>query len=132
MIRAFHARFTEVVRMKVAFFSFGACEGCRYRIVNEFAKIATLLEKYGIEIVREPLLGVKTEKNYDVAIIEGAVTSLDVERVKEIRRKAKFLIALGSCAFLGGIATLGYKYGVQADEYLKKGYSLGVPLHQIV
>lgn len=132
MIRAFHARFTEVVRMKVAFFSFGACEGCRYRIVNEFAKIATLLEKYGIEIVREPLLGVKTEKNYDVAIIEGAVTSLDIERVKEIRRKAKFLIALGSCAFLGGIATLGYKYGVQADEYLKKGYSLGVPLHQIV
>jgi len=118
--------------MRVAFFSFGACEGCRYRIVNEFKKVVSLMEKYGIEIVREPLLSIVSEDGYDIAVVEGAVTSKDIEKLKEIRKKAKFLIALGSCAYLGGISTLGYRYGVKVEEYVKKGYTLGEPLHKFV
>jgi len=118
--------------MKVAFFSFGACEGCRYGIVNEFPKVAKLLEKYDVEIVREPLLSVMSEEEYDIAIIEGAITSLDINKIKEIREKAKVLVALGSCSYLGGIATLGYRYGVHIKEYLDKGYSEGDPVWKYV
>lgn len=114
--------------MKVAFFSFGACEGCRYRMVNELPKILNI---DGIEIVREPLLGLASENEYDIAVVEGALTSRDMEKIKEIRSKAKYVIALGSCAYLGGITTLGYRYGFQAEEYIKKGYKESIPLQQV-
>lgn len=114
--------------MRVAFFSFGACEGCRYRMVNELSKILSI---DGIEIVREPLLGLTSENGYDIAVVEGALTSLDIEKFREIRSKAKYVIALGSCAYLGGITTLGYRYGFQAEEYLEKGYKESIPLQRV-
>ncbi|MEM2218298.1 MAG: 4Fe-4S dicluster domain-containing protein [Thermofilaceae archaeon] len=115
--------------MKVAFFSFGACEGCRYRMVNELSRILSI---DGIEIVREPLLGLASEDEYDIAVVEGALTSHDMEKCKEIRSKAKYVIALGSCAYLGGITTLGYKYGFQAEEYIKRGYKESIPLQRVI
>lgn len=115
--------------MKVAFFSFGACEGCRYRIVNELHKLASLPN---VEIVREPLLGLASDVEYDVAVVEGAVTAPDVEKLKRIRIKAKHLIALGSCAKLGGITTLGYRLGLRLEEYEAKGYSDALPIDQVV
>lgn len=115
--------------MKVAFFSFGACEGCRYRIVNELHKLVALQE---VEVVREPLLGLASSAEYDVAIVEGAVTAPDVERLKRIRSEARFVIALGSCALLGGITTLGYRLGLKLDEYEAKGYTDALPLHRVI
>lgn len=115
--------------MKVAFFSFGACEGCRYRMVNEISKI---MELEGIEIVREPLLGLALDSDFDVAVVEGAVTRPDIEKLKQIRSKAKHLIALGSCAVLGGITTLGYRLGLKLVEYEAKGYTEALPLHRVV
>lgn len=115
--------------MKVAFFSFGACEGCRYRIVNELHK---LLQLNGIEIVREPLLGLSSDVEYDVAVVEGAITQPDFEKLKLIRGRAKKLLALGSCALLGGITTLGYRLGLRAEEYESKGYVDALPLHAVV
>ena len=115
--------------MKVAFFSFGACEGCRYRIVNEIDKVLAL---EGIEIVREPLLGLSSDGEFDVAVVEGAVTQPDVGKLREIRGRAKHLIALGSCAVLGGITTLGYRLGLRLEEYEAKGYTDAHPLHKVV
>ena len=41
----------------------------------------------------------------DVALVEGAVLSnRDVERLQEIRKRAKLLVALGTCAVWGGVA----------------------------
>jgi len=115
--------------MKVAFFSFGACEGCRYRIIGELHKLTSIPN---IEIVREPLLGLTEDTEYDIAVVEGAVTTPDVEKLKRIRSKAKYLIALGSCARLGGITTLGYRLGLKLEEYEAKGYADALPLHRFV
>ncbi|MEM1820935.1 MAG: hypothetical protein QXU64_05030, partial [Thermofilaceae archaeon] len=115
--------------MKVAFFSFGACEGCRYRIVGELHKLTSIPN---IEIVREPLLGLTEDTEYDIAVVEGAVTTPDVEKLKRIRSKTKYLIALGSCARLGGITTLGYRLGLKLEEYEAKGYADALPLHRFV
>ncbi|RLG77196.1 MAG: hypothetical protein DRO14_02685 [Thermoprotei archaeon] len=119
--------------MKVAIYSFSSCEGCRYTIVNELDKVLETLEKLGVEIVREPLLGLGEEPaNYDIAIIEGALTSEeDVNKVKEIRRKCKYLIALGSCAALGGIVAFMYKHKGEVTRFDKK-YIFGEPLHKFV
>jgi coenzyme F420-reducing hydrogenase gamma subunit len=43
----------------------------------------------------------------DIALVEGAaVTSRDVETLRAIRKRAKLLVALGSCAVWGGVAAM--------------------------
>ena len=119
--------------MKVAIYSFSSCEGCRYTIVNELDRVLRALEKLGIEIVREPLLGLGEEPaNYDIAVIEGALTSEeDINKVREIRRRCKYLIALGSCAALGGIVAFMYKHKGEVTRFDKK-HIFGEPLHKFV
>jgi coenzyme F420-reducing hydrogenase gamma subunit len=44
---------------------------------------------------------------YDIAFVEGSVTTPhEIERIKEIRREAGFVVALGTCATAGGIQAL--------------------------
>jgi len=46
-------------------------------------------------------------EDYDIAFIEGSIiTPHDVKRIKEIRSKAKVLVALGACAHTGGLNKL--------------------------
>jgi coenzyme F420-reducing hydrogenase gamma subunit len=65
---------------------------------------------------------------YDIAVIEGAITrDSDVPRLKKIRETAKIVVALGSCAALGGphVSANNFEvgelkqlvYGNQADHY---------------
>ncbi|MCD6380870.1 MAG: 4Fe-4S binding protein [Candidatus Odinarchaeota archaeon] len=88
--------------LRIGIYAFGGCEGCRYRLIE------SILNLDGIEIVYEPLLGLNKEADeYDLVFIEGAVISEeDLKKLKEIRKKTKVLVALGSCAALGGIPGL--------------------------
>ncbi len=91
-----------MVAVRVAVFSLSGCEGCRYSLVEALLRLGDL----GFELVHEPLLGV-TDGEYDVAVVEGAVGSQeDLEKLREIRRRAKLLVALGSCAVLGGVPAM--------------------------
>ncbi|MCS7108381.1 MAG: 4Fe-4S binding protein [Sulfolobales archaeon] len=92
----------------IAIYSFGGCEGCRHEMLNLGEELLNLLAKYGITVAYEPLLGYVDEKEeYDVVFIEGAVTSTkEVKKLMELRSKAKILVALGSCSYLGGIPAL--------------------------
>ncbi|RLE88924.1 MAG: hypothetical protein DRJ96_09950 [Thermoprotei archaeon] len=95
--------------MKVAVFSLGGCEGCRYSLVEALLSISDL----GLELVHEPLLGLHDE-SYDVAIVEGSVDSReDVEKLLEIRQRARVLVALGTCAVLGGVPGLAEEVAVK-------------------
>jgi len=43
----------------------------------------------------------------DIALVEGAVlTNRDAEKLREIRRRARILVALGTCAVWGGVAAM--------------------------
>lgn len=119
--------------MRVAVYSFGSCEGCRYAIVNELGIVLRAFRELGLELVREPLLGLGGEPpEYEIAVIEGALTSEeDVNRVREIRRKCRYLVALGSCAALGGIVAFTYARRDGRSGASGK-YVLGKPLHSSV
>ncbi|MGA2146163.1 MAG: NADH:ubiquinone oxidoreductase [Bryobacteraceae bacterium] len=57
----------------------------------------------------------------DVAIVEGAVLSnRDVERLREIRKRAKTLVALGTCAVWGGVAAMDR--GADRRELVREVY----------
>jgi sulfhydrogenase subunit delta len=90
------------MKPKVAFFDFSGCEGCQLAIVNLENEILHLVGLVDIVNFREAISD--RGEDYDVACIEGSITSPQcVQRINEIRKKAKVLITIGSCSSLGGI-----------------------------
>ncbi|HJX04094.1 MAG TPA: NADH:ubiquinone oxidoreductase [Dehalococcoidia bacterium] len=108
------------MKPKVAFFDFTSCEGCQLDALNVSpGELLDLLAAVEIVNFRE----VKTirEDNYDIALIEGSVTTEgEIERIKKIRERAKILIALGACACIGGVNAL--KNHLPMDEAMKIVY----------
>ncbi len=90
----------------LAVYKFSSCDGCQLSILNmedELLDIAGALDiAYFLEATRAERPG-----PYDIAIVEGSITTPhEAERIREIRRQSKVLIALGTCATAGGIQSL--------------------------
>ena len=77
-------------------------------------------------IVHSRMLREKNEKGkLDIAIVEGSIISKkEIEQLQAIRKRSKFLVALGSCACLGGIPairnTLSAEQKNSIEKFLKK------------
>jgi coenzyme F420-reducing hydrogenase gamma subunit len=90
----------------VAVYKFSSCDGCQLSILNledELLDLAGAIEiAYFLEARRRTLPG-----PYDIALVEGSITTPhELERIQEIRKQAKILVALGTCATAGGIQAL--------------------------
>ncbi|MBU1342172.1 MAG: NADH:ubiquinone oxidoreductase [Proteobacteria bacterium] len=95
----------KIEKPKVAFFDFTCCEGCQLQITNKEDTLIDLLSLVEIVNFRE----ISSDKNndYDIAFIEGAISRQDqIDRIKKIRKNAKLLISLGTCACSGGVNSL--------------------------
>jgi coenzyme F420-reducing hydrogenase gamma subunit len=93
-------------RPRLAVFKFSSCDGCQLSLLDledELLAIASQVEvAYFLEAASNPKGG-----RYDVALVEGSIASPgDVERIKDIRRRSRVLIAIGACATAGGIQAL--------------------------
>jgi len=109
----------EPKKPKVAVFDFTGCEGCELQLANKEETLADFLQS--IEIVNFREISSAASDDYDIAIIDGAVTRKDeVQRIKKIRKQAKYLIAAGACACFGGVNRL--KNAVDLDEANKEVY----------
>ena len=91
-----------MVKLKVGIFSFTCCEGCVVvflEILNK--KYDEYMKKIKIENFRQ-LKKVKKIENLDIALVEGAIsTESEIKKLKEIRKRSKKLIAMGSGAING-------------------------------
>jgi coenzyme F420-reducing hydrogenase gamma subunit len=95
----------EPRKLRVAVFDFTGCEGCELQLVNREETLAAFLGS--LEIVRFREASSAERDDYDVAIIDGAISRQDeVERLRRIREKAAVLVSLGSCACFGGVNAL--------------------------
>ncbi|NQV15649.1 NADH:ubiquinone oxidoreductase [bacterium] len=90
------------MKPKVAFFDFTSCEGCQLNKLNLENDLLDILKHVDIVEFREAMDD--RADLYDVAFIEGSIsTPACVERIHDIRRRAKILVAIGSCAVNGGV-----------------------------
>ena len=97
------------IKPKIAVFECTSCEGCELQLVNKEETLGPFLQN--IEIVRFREASSATGDDYEVALVEGAVTRNDeIERLQRIRQQAKVLVAFGSCACFGGVARLKNSY----------------------
>ena len=93
------------MKPKVAFFSFSSCEGCQLQVLNLEEELPTLLGFIEIVNFREAID--EKRDDYDIAFIECSITrESDIEELKDIRTRAKVLVAFGACADLGGVNAL--------------------------
>nr|MBF0220629.1 NADH:ubiquinone oxidoreductase [Desulfobulbaceae bacterium] len=96
-------------RPKVAFFEFTACEGCQLQILNNEHTLIGFLNLVEIVNFREAMT--ERSDDYEIAFVEGSISRSDeVERLLEIRRNARILIAFGSCACFGGVNQLKNRF----------------------
>jgi len=103
----------EFTRPRVGVFDFTGCQGCQLQLSNKEETLVPFLQ--AIEIVNFREVTSDSSNDYDIALIDGAITRDDeVERIRAIRARAKVLVALGSCASFGGVNRM--KNALDLDE----------------
>lgn len=92
--------------IKIAIFDLTDCEGCELQFLELKEKLLDFFQRF--DVLNWRLLKEKKRlSKYDIAIITGTpIKKEEVELLKEVRARSKFLVALGSCACTGGIASL--------------------------
>jgi len=111
-----------MIRPRTAFFDLACCEGCQLQIINLEEQLLDLLGLVEPVEWREAISDVHhADGRFDVALVEGSVTrDEDAERLRAIRERSDCLIALGSCATLGGVNKL--KNLFETDEVQRSVY----------
>jgi coenzyme F420-reducing hydrogenase gamma subunit len=125
-----------MAKPKVAFFDFASCEGCQIEFTN-YGDEATLELLKHVDVVefREAMTETTTDR-IDIALVEGSFTrESDRQRLQDIRRRSRIVVAYGACAATGGINALKNHqddyheavYGENArDPHLQSGPALPV------
>jgi sulfhydrogenase subunit delta len=92
-------------KLKIGFFGISGCAGCLLSVLFEdcFKQIIEL-----IDIKAFPLIKDDSYKNdFDYIFIEGTVCfDEDIIKLNELRKRTKYLVALGSCACTGGVPSI--------------------------
>jgi len=99
----------ELYKPRVAFFDFSSCEGCQLQILNNEDTLLDFLSLVEVVNFREAMS--EKSDDYEIAFIEGCITTDgEVKRLKKIRKNAKVLVAMGSCACFGGVNQLKNRF----------------------
>jgi len=99
---------------KLAVWKFASCDGCQLSLLALEDELLELADAVTIAYFPE---ATRTEVRgpYDISLVEGSITTPhDQERIHQIRRRSKLLMAIGSCATAGGIQALR-NFGDTAD-----------------
>lgn len=91
---------------RIAVFKFTGCAGCQLEFLHLEDIFLDLLElfdiNYWVMIKRD-----NDEREWDISLVEGGIsTPEEIEEIKQIRNKTKFLVALGDCAIGGCIPSI--------------------------
>jgi coenzyme F420-reducing hydrogenase gamma subunit len=92
-----------VIRVLVA--KLTSCSGCLSEVIYALTH-SDIRAKYNVTYFTE-VLDVDKISNAELAFIEGSITTKHQEEfLKNVRSQVEFLIALGTCALMGGVQSL--------------------------
>ena len=128
-------------RPGLAVYKFSSCDGCQLSILNLEEELLDLVSAVEVAFFLEARRQVMPPP-YDVGLVEGSISTPDEEdRIRQVRRDCKFLVAIGACATSGGIQALrnwtdveAYKRTVYPEPYFLKTLetSTGIASHVFV
>lgn len=106
---------------RVGIFKYSCCAGCQFQLIFFQEHLLEMLGAVDIVYGRMETDRDESEGPFDVALIEGAITeSWQADEVKRVRRHARLLVPIGSCAVNGGvpaIKNLTNEYEVESRVY---------------
>ena len=95
---------------QIGIVGFTGCAGCQLSILDLEDELLDLLNLVDIIDFRMAMTGNK-EGPYDILFVEGSIVNdKQEEELKELRKKAKVLVAIGSCACFGGVQAIRNYY----------------------
>lgn len=95
--------------LRVAFYTLSSCMGCTLTVTIHLNELVEILGEDNVSVeyckcFREDTMGEYIPLT-DIAFVEGVVvTELDEEKLKNIRGRTRYLVALGTCAITGNTA----------------------------
>lgn len=112
-------------RMKIAIVSLTGCEGCCVAVLDAPMRFLALQKK--IDVVNFRLFEERDHEFdlYDITFVEGSpLTDSDITHLKQLRERSRVVVALGSCADMGGIYHLkSYQDKKKIHNYVYNGVS---------
>ncbi len=117
-------------KRKIGIFEMTGCQGCEIAISNQEEQIQKIAN-----ILSFPMkTNEKNLERMDLALVEGQIASYeDLDFLKKIREKTKYLVAVGTCATEGNFPEAVVEYGKARDVERRKllGDSDFTPLEDI-
>lgn len=101
-------------KLKVATVWLDGCSGCHMSFLDMDERLIDLAAI--VDIVYSPIVDTKEfPDEVDIALVEGAVASVDDEKkIRKIRAHSKLLVAMGDCAITGNVPAMRNPIGPAA------------------
>lgn len=117
-------------KAKVATCWLDGCSGCHMSLLDLDEALIQVARK--ADIVFGPLVDAQEfPEGVDVALVEGAVSSYDDQRLLQtIRKRSQILVALGDCAVTGNVSSM--RNGIPVRKLLERIYVQGAAVSQAV
>ncbi len=108
-------------RPRLGVFKFASCDGCQLSLLDAEDQLLAVADAVEIAYFLEATSRIQPGP-YDIALVEGSITTPhDADRIRQIRRDAKFLMTIGACATAGGIQAL--RNWADCDEFVRSVYA---------
>ncbi len=113
-------------KIKVATVWLDGCSGCHMSFLDMDERLIELSSQF--DLVFSPLVDFKTYPDeVDLALVEGAISSVEDEhKIKMIRKRTKFLVAMGDCAVTANVPAMRNPFG--PEPILERAYHENVSL----
>ena len=101
-------------KLKLATVWLDGCSGCHMSFLDLDERLLTIAEL--VDIVYSPIVDTKNYPDeVDIALVEGAVASVDDEKkIRKIRAHSKLLVAMGDCAVAGNVPSMRNPFGPES------------------
>jgi len=101
-------------KLKLATVWLDGCSGCHMSLLDMDERLLEIAEL--VDIVYSPIVDTKVfPDDVDIALVEGAVASVDDEKkIKKVRAHSKLLVAMGDCAVAGNVPSMRNPFGPEA------------------
>ena len=101
-------------KLKLATVWLDGCSGCHMSFLDMDERLLDLAEL--VDVVYSPIVDTKDfPDEVDIALVEGAVASVDDEKkIKKIRAHSKLLVAMGDCAISTNVPGMRNPIGPEA------------------
>ncbi|HEW63746.1 hypothetical protein [Fervidicoccus fontis] len=113
-------------KLRIGVEKFASCSGCINEIVYALLSDPQIMEKIQIDYFPELQDKNNFEGKFDIFLVEGSVVNKEqIERLREIRSKTRFVLAVGTCSAYGGVQSLRDRTNVEdvkKSVYIKPEY----------